>query len=361
MEKRAYSLFGDEAVRFVKESDLRGEHKTIWESWEKDSAGNSRLHIEVTSREGRLKEVKIREMIDGKPIMTKFDSSYKLWDGEVPPNEDYAKVAERHRRSLPEFLRSIISGHNISESPIEVFFPLFMREAGHAEKKELEKPTPRVFTQMVKIQENRPGNFSIDFPKEVADAMKLNGGRQAAWTRDEKSLVLTPLEGIHYPVEVIMRSSGNHTYFSMALPEELLISMKWKPEMYLEWLEGEKLELKPAEGAPRDATKLQRYSGTYRIDIPTRVYEHRHLKQKMRGEWFADGEKLSVELRDDYPHITKISEKYRPYSDDIYSHIPKDISEALGLKKYMSLSFRINEKGQLVITPRRSELPKRLD
>jgi bifunctional DNA-binding transcriptional regulator/antitoxin component of YhaV-PrlF toxin-antitoxin module len=364
MHKRVNSLFGDEAVHSIKESDMGGEHKTLWESLEKDSAGNSKLRIEVTSRECRLKEVKVREMIDGKPIMTKFDSSYKLWGGEASPNEDYARVAERHRQNIPDFLRSIISAHNISESPIEVFFPLFMREAGHAEKKELKKPAPRVFTQMVKIQEHQPDSFSINFPTEVADTMGLKGGRQVAWTAEGKSIILTPLEGIHYSVEVRKQGGEKHPEFSIALPAELVISMKWKPQIYMDWsVEGEKLELKPAEGAPRDATKLQlhKYDETYSIDIPTRLFEHRHLKPGMRGEWFADGEKLIVELKDDYPDITRISQPYGRYVGGVYVSIPKNLTDTVGLKKGMEVGFRINEKGQLVITPKKSELLKRLD
>jgi hypothetical protein len=365
MHKRLNSLFGDEAVSLVKELDMGVEHRTTWESWEKDSTGNSKLRIEVTSSEGRLKEVKVREIIDGKHMITKFDSSYKLLEQESYPKDDYYTIAaERHRRDLPGFLRSIISTHNISESAIEVFFPLFMREAEHAEKKEMKKPAPRVFTQMVKIKEGRPDNFSINVPREVADTMGLRGGKQVTWTAEGKSIILTPLEGIHYPVEIVKESGKKHPGSSITLPAELVISMKWKPHTYIDWLaEGEKLELKQAEGAPRDVSKLQflRDNESYFIDIPMRVSEHRHLKSGMRGECFADGEKLIMELKDYYPDITWIHQQHGPYVDQVSVSIPKNLTDMVGMKKGMELGFRINEKGQLVITPMIPELPKRLD
>ncbi|NYZ76490.1 hypothetical protein H0N98_04530 [Candidatus Micrarchaeota archaeon] len=461
MQKKVNTVFGEETVRLVKKIDAGEEQHTFWNDGGNESA-KSKLRIEVISQEKRLKEVKVSEVINEKVWTTRFDPSYRMHGWEVAfKSEIYKKLAERHRQNLPEFVRSITQLQNLSESPKEVFFPHFLREGRNAETESLKKPAPRVFTQMVKIQETYPDNFSINFPKEVVDTMGLKGGKQAAWTAEGKSAVFTPLEGVHYRAMVLKLG----TSFGVTIPTELMISMKLKQDMQCEWtvegnsllltplesfhrtvklgfvngldvtvpkelvrlkkltkgmvmqwsVEGEsKLSLKPTESASPNTVKL-RYSNInneYSVGIPTKIVNSAglvrgmcctwtgetdklilevhggkaelgaedmsfidqtkiiqaggsshiivipnsmskslHLKPGMRGEWFADGEKMSLKMAEDYPGISKIMQRVRDYGEQLSSAIPKNIAQKVGFKAGNVTTFRINEDGKLLITP----------
>jgi bifunctional DNA-binding transcriptional regulator/antitoxin component of YhaV-PrlF toxin-antitoxin module len=349
MQKLANSVFGNEAMRFVKESDIGGEHIALWESWKKDDEGNSKLRLQVTSSGGRLKEVRITEMVDGKALVTRFDSSYKLHGWEpLFKNEAYEKLAEQQRRDIPEFLRSIIPAHDIRESPKEVFYPYFLKDEP-PQKKEF-KPAPRVFKETGKITSQGPGTLTLCFPEEVADKMGLRGGVQGAWAKEGESLILTPLEGVHYPVKISRESLS----LSATIPQEMVLSMKLEQGMRMELShEGEKIEVKEAEGAPRRTRRIRflKESNNFRITIPERIAQNMNLNVDRHGEWFSDGEKLSLELVDNAPFIMKIQQKWYPYTTNANSIIPQELADSLGLEKDMRVSFRINDKGQLVISP----------
>ncbi|NYZ79267.1 hypothetical protein H0N99_03915 [Candidatus Micrarchaeota archaeon] len=345
MEKKVNSVFGEDGVRLVKKLDAGEEQHTFWENRGAVS-DNGKLRIEVISRDGKLKEVKVSEIINEKVWTTRFGPSYKLrgWEPAFK-SEAYERLAERHRQSIPEFIRDITKIQNLSESPKEVFFPHFLSE-GRDAGVEKQKPAPQVFTKMVRIQQ--PCSLLINFPKEVVDAMGLEGGKHTVWTEMGKSAVITPLEGVHYRAMVL--KLGN-TSFGVTIPTELITSMKLKRGDYLQWsFKDGLIESKPVEKASMNATRIQKSRKTYLIVIPQETSENAHLKIGMNGEWFADGERMYLKMADDYPRIHRLMEKARKYDEEVSSVIPKDIAQKIGLKAKTVVGFKINEDGKLLVT-----------
>jgi antitoxin component of MazEF toxin-antitoxin module len=347
MEKKVNSVFGEDGVHLVKKLDVGEEQHTFWENRGAVS-DNGKLRIEVISRDRKLKEVKISETINKGVWTTRFGPSYnpRGWEPAFK-SEVYERLAEKHRKSIPEFVRSITKIQDLSESPKEVFFPHFLSE-GRDAGVEKQKPAPQLFTKMVRIHRTGPYSLTVNFPNEVVDAMGLEGGKHTAWTKMGKSAVITPLEGVHYNATLIK----NGTSAVVVVPPELMTSMKLKRGNYLQWSYRDGvIESKPVEKAAMNAMKIHEMGGSHVVDIPAKIFENAHLKIGMKGEWFADGEKMYLKMAEDYPRIRQLMETARKYSDQVSSVIPNSIAQKIGLKVKTIVGFRINEEGKLLVTP----------
>jgi antitoxin component of MazEF toxin-antitoxin module len=225
---------------------------------------------------------------------------------------------------------------------------------------------------------NFPFNVNVTIPKELAKSNNLAKVMLMQWSVEgEDKFSLKPVES-KSPNVVKLRYDITNNSHHVGIPTKIVKSAGLVKGMYGTWIDGtdklllevskRKAELGAEDTSFINQTKIQAIDNSHIIVIPDEISKKLHLRPGTRGEWFADGEKLSLELRDDYPYILRVMQKntatsngvYRSYGEEVSLHIPNAISEAIGLNKNTEVGFRIDDEGRLVITPKPG-LPKNLD
>ncbi|NYZ78535.1 hypothetical protein H0N99_00130 [Candidatus Micrarchaeota archaeon] len=341
-----YCLFGDERLFFAGKQELPEGTRWSWESTRKDDSNRSLLRAEALCRRDLIQRIQITEFMEGSFITTKFDSSGRLIrDTHFSNNPYYLALTKKHEPKLSAFLKRVRALHHLHTA--EEMFRIRALKSEIEERKKTENPPLQKFSSTAKIV-GMEGYLKIYFPKEVSDAIKFGKNDLGEFTAEGKSLVLTLLKKRQYSVRIIQATTSTE----VTIPEELVRLKDIYADMGVEWSKESptRFSLRVVKELTEDALKIyyRKVANTYSVVIP----ESFDVRAKLHGVLSDEGDKILLELNDNPRYIIKIGRLNDEYARQFQANIPSELAENTGWRIGIEVSFRINEKGQLIITPK---------
>jgi len=211
----------------------------------------------------------------------------------------------------------------------------------------LEKVSLEDVTPIVKLTSGGKHGM-LRLPKAMAPFLGLEGKTSCEWKEEGNCLVITPLElekkNMHTSKIMEYSYSGS---LGLYIPRAVQWAIRPGDEVIIKGREGKlymwRMEDFPGETGNRllNITMVRGYgSDAMQATIPNSIAKWLNIKKRMHGVWTPGKGKLWLELMQESPHITEVTEDRSPSRDIFSVRLPDGIGKSFYEGKRIALEIK---------------------